>query len=136
MPIIIEHTPAENTPIVDMDAPLKQQLLAKQAEQLDKLKAQIRHLTQLKDQLEASLVETYGEGTTHSAEGWTVSVGNGRKTLDARRFQQAYPAARHPECYEVKPLPLGQLARKLGETNLTGCIQTGKPTVKVSHDDE
>lgn len=117
--------------------PAKPQTRAeKQARQLADLKAEIKRLTDLKNTIEANMLNEYAPGTTTQAGEYVISISKPRDILDKTVFKTIYPPQEHPDCYQVEPLPLSQIMRKIGEHNLAECIKPAKPVVKVSRNDE
>ena len=104
-----------------------------EARELEQIRNAIKQLNERKELLEHELVEHIGvNNSIEFGDTMTVKISDGRKTLNAKAFEAAYPPSDNPNCYQLKPLALSQLVRKFGEDALADCITTGKPTVKVA----
>lgn len=69
----------------------------------------------------------------HDYEGVTVEVHPGRRTLDAKRFEQAYPLSTATAAYYVpKPQPLSKLQKLVPGGVPEECTKTGQPWVTAS----
>ena len=107
------------------------------ASELEQIRKSINQLNEQKELLEHELVEHVGvNNSIEFGDTMTIKVSDGRKTLNAKAFESAYPPAENPNCYQLKPLALSQLVRKFGEDALADCITTGKPTVKVTTNEQ
>ena len=107
--------------------------ISEAAIELEQIRNSIKQLNNRKEKLEHELVEQVGvDNSIEFGDTMTIKISDGRKTLNAKAFEAAYPPAENPGCYQLKPLALSQLVRKFGEDALADCITTGKPTVKVS----
>lgn len=109
----------------------KARLLEAQCERLDTINTQLKQLKEEKERLEAELLDRYPVGKQSAGE-YTLTINAGRRSLDPRAFEAAYPIAQHPDYYENKPKSMSAIVRKIGEDALAGCVKTLKPTVKVS----
>lgn len=126
--------PTTTTDTTD-DTRRETRLLAAQARRLTELKTQIRALTMEKDELEDAIRATHQPGTSMNADGWTVTVSTGRKTLNQEAFTNAYPPVSHPHLYqEPKPMTMARLERELGRATLEPYTTVGKPIVSIHHD--
>lgn len=107
--------------------------ISEAAIELEQIRNSIKQLNDRKEKLEHELVEQVGvDNSIEFGDTMTIKISDGRKTLNTKAFEAAYPPAENPNCYQLKPLALSQLVRKFGEDALADCITTGKPTVKVS----
>lgn len=107
--------------------------ISEAAIELEQIRKSIKQLNDRKEQIEHELLEQVGvDNSIEFGDTMTIKISDGRKTLNAKAFENAYPPAENPNCYQLKPLALSQLVRKFGEDALADCITTGKPTVKVS----
>ncbi|OZG51746.1 hypothetical protein PSRA_0826 [Pseudoscardovia radai] len=69
----------------------------------------------------------------HDYGGVTVEVHAGRRTLDAKRFEQAYPLSAATAAYYVpKPQPLSKLQQLIPGGVPDECTKTGQPWVTAS----
>lgn len=69
----------------------------------------------------------------HDYEGVTVEVHPGRRTLDAKRFEQKFPVSAATAAYYVpKPKPLGTLQKLVPGGVPAECTKTGQPWVTAS----
>ena len=91
----------------------------------------MKKLKEEKDALEAELLDRYPIGR-QTAGGYTLTITAGRRSLDPRKFEAAYPVSDNPTYYELKPKSMSTIAKHVGEDALANCIKTTKPTVKVS----
>lgn len=74
---------------------------------------------------------------SHDYEGVTVDVHAGRRTLDAKRFEQAYPlSAATAAYYTAKPKPLGTLQKLVPGGVPDECTKTGQPWVTAAITDK
>jgi hypothetical protein len=74
---------------------------------------------------------------SHDYQGVTVDVHAGRRTLDAKRFEQLYPfteetASMYKDYYVAKPKPLGTLQKLIPGGVPDECTKTGQPWVTAS----
>ncbi|WP_190972635.1 hypothetical protein [Bifidobacterium tissieri] len=122
---------AQTTGEEQADEQRRQRLLTAQADRIAQLTEEIHARQQEVDDLKRQILDAYAPGS-YTAGRLTVKIQAGRRTLKATDFQKAYPAAEHPECYRVQPLPLSQLERKLTDTVMADYTTTGRPTVSVS----
>lgn len=113
------------------DEQLKKLLFNRQARRISILQDEIRQRQDEIDGIKAAILDTHKPGS-YRADGLKVTIKTGRKTLDARRFATAYPAAEHPGLYQLKPLPVSQLERKITEDGVRDYVTYAKPSVTVS----
>ena len=119
--------------IKEADVTARTRQISESARELEQIRKSIKQLNERKEQLERELVEQVGvDNSIEFGDTMTVKISDGRKTLNTKAFEAAYPPAKNPGCYQLKPLALSQLVRKFGEDALADCITTGNPTVKVS----
>ena len=90
----------------------------------------ISRLQEQADQVKALIMADRPAGE-YQAGTLTVKIKPGRKTLDMRRFLTEHTPADNPECYDIKPKPLSQLVRQLGEPALQDYIKTGNTMLVV-----
>lgn len=109
----------------------KAKLLEAQLARLDTINGQMKKLNEEKDALEAELLDRYPIGRQTAGE-YTLTITAGRRSLDPRKFEAAYPVSDNPTFYELKPKSMSTIAKHVGEDALANCIKTTKPTVKVS----
>lgn len=109
----------------------KAKLLEAQLARIDTINGQMKKLKEEKDALEAELLDRYPIGR-QTAGGYTLTITAGRRSLDQRKFEAAYPVSDNPTYYELKPKSMSTIAKHVGEDALANCIKTTKPTVKVS----
>ncbi len=120
-------TPDDGTTIEEMHPDFAMAL------ELEQTKKAIKQLTERKEQLERELVKHVGvNNSVEFGDAMTIKISEGRKTLNASMFEQKFPPAEHPSYYQLKPLALSQLTKRLGEDALYEVIIHGKPTVKVA----
>lgn len=113
------------------DDPAKAKLLEAQLARIDTINGQMKKLNEEKDALEAELLDRYPIGRQTAGE-YTLTITAGRRSLDPRKFEAAYPVSDNPTFYELKPKSMSTIAKHVGEDALANCIKTTKPTVKVS----
>ena len=109
----------------------KAKLLEAQLARIDTINGQMKKLNEEKDALEAELLDRYPIGRQAAGE-YTLTITAGRRSLDPRKFEAAYPVSDNPTYYELKPKSMSTIAKHVGEDALANCIKTTKPTVKVS----
>ena len=109
----------------------KAKLLEAQLARIDTINGQMKKLNEEKDALEAELLDRYPVGRQTAGE-YTLTITAGRRSLDPRKFEAAYPVSDNPTFYELKPKSMNTIAKHVGEDALANCIKTTKPTVKVS----
>lgn len=80
--------------------------------------------------LKSQLLNSYGIGV-YQAGDLKVSIQRGKRRLDTKRFQERFPVASNPKCYEVNPLSLSKLEKLVGSETLGDLIVRGKESVKV-----
>lgn len=69
----------------------------------------------------------------HDYSGVTVEVHAGRRTLDAKRFEQKFPvSAATAAYYTAKPKPLGTLQKLVPGGVPDECTKTGQPWVTAT----
>lgn len=68
----------------------------------------------------------------HDYAGVTVEVHAGRRTLDAKRFEQKFPPTEAPDCYVAKPKPLSKLQELVPGGVPDDCTKTGQPWATAS----
>ena len=108
----------------------KAKLLEAQLARIDTINGQMKKLKEEKDALEAELLDRYPVGRQTAGE-YTLTITAGRRSLDPRKFEDAYPVSDNPTFYELKPKSMSTIAKHVGEDALANCIKTTKPTVKV-----
>lgn len=108
----------------------KAKLLEAQLARIDTINGQMKKLKEEKDALEAELLDRYPIGRQTAGE-YTLTITAGRRSLDPRKFEAAYPVSDNPTFYELKPKSMSTIAKHVGEDALANCIKTTKPTVKV-----
>lgn len=108
----------------------KAKLLEAQLARIDTINGQMKKLKEEKDALEAELLDRYPVGRQTAGE-YTLTITAGRRSLDPRKFEAAYPVSDNPTFYELKPKSMSTIAKHVGEDALANCIKTTKPTVKV-----
>lgn len=69
---------------------------------------------------------------SHDYQGVTVDVHAGRRTLDAKRFEQKFPPTEAPAYYVAKPKPLSDLQELVPGGVPDECTKTGRPWVTAS----
>lgn len=70
---------------------------------------------------------------SHDYSGVTVEVHQGRRTLDAKRFEQAYPLSEETAAYyTAKPQPLSKLQKLVPGGVPAECTKTGQPWVTAT----
>ena len=117
------------------DEERRTRLIAATAEKLVAIKTQLKTLTAEKEDLERMVCELCAPGDNIQADGWRISVKPGRKTLNVKTFEQAYPAEANVNLYQMpKPLPLSQLEKELGRAQVEAYVTVGKPIVSVDHE--
>ena len=126
-PIMAEH---HRTATATGIAEQKARLLAAQARRIIELEDAIAQAKDELDTLKSSILDRWPAGR-YTADGLTVAIQPGRSMLDRKRFATAFPAARHPDCYDTAPLPLSRLEKRLGEDTVAPYVTHAKPTVKV-----
>ena len=109
----------------------KARLLEAQLARIDTINGQMKKLKEEKDSLEAELLDRYPVGRQTAGE-YTLTITAGRRSLDPRKFEAAYPVSDNPTYYELKPKSMSTIAKQIGEDALANCIKTTKPTVKVT----
>lgn len=110
-------------------------LFAAQARRLATLKEQKKQIEEEIGELEQAIIAQHGEGV-HTAGGYQVTVSNGIRTLDTRKFTSAFPPDRYPGLYETKPLAYGKASKLVGEPALAACVRTGKPQIRLTKADK
>ena len=80
--------------------------------------------------LKSQLLNSYDIGV-YQAGDLKVSIQRGKRRLDTKRFQERFPVASNPKCYEVNPLSLSKLEKLVGSETLGDLIVCGKESVKV-----
>ncbi|ATU19592.1 hypothetical protein [Bifidobacterium choerinum] len=110
-------------------------LFAAQARRLATLKEQKKQIEEEIGELEQAIIAQHGEGV-HKAGGYQVTVSNGIRTLDTRKFTSAFPPDRYPGLYETKPLAYGKASKLVGEPALAACVRTGKPQIRLKKSDK
>lgn len=130
-----EHIVDTNStqPVEDLLA--KANLLEAQCARIDTINSQIKALENEKKALEAELLDRYPIGRQTAGE-YTLTITAGRRSLDPRKFEAAYPVSDNPTYYELKPKSMSTIAKHVGEDALANCIKTTKPTVKVSANEQ
>lgn len=113
----------------------KAKLLEAQLARIDTINGQMKKLKEEKDALEAELLDRYPIGR-QTAGGYTLTITTGRRSIDPRKFEAAYPVSDNPTYYELKPKSMSTIAKHVGEDALANCIKTTKPTVKVSANEQ
>lgn len=108
----------------------KAKLLEAQLARIDTINGQMKKLKEEKDALEAELLDRYPVGRQTAGE-YTLTITAGRRSLDPRKFEAAYPVSDNPTFYELKPKSMSTIAKHVGEDALANCIKATKPTVKV-----
>lgn len=68
----------------------------------------------------------------HDYAGVTVEVHAGRRTLDAKRFEQKFPPTEAPDYYVAKPKPLSKLQELVPGGVPDDCTKTGQPWATAS----
>lgn len=109
----------------------KAKLLEAQLARIDTINGQMKKLKEEKDALEAELLDRYPVGRQTAGE-YTLTITAGRRSLDPRKFEAAYPVSDNPTFYELKPKSMSTIAKHVGEDALANCIKTTKPIAKVS----
>lgn len=115
---------------------------AEEAAKTDEAGALARRLLSLQEQAKAIDEERQTIGRrlaklqttkSHDYEGVTVEVHAGRRTLDAKRFEQAYPLSAATAAYYVpKPQPLSKLQKLIPGGVPDEYTKTGQPWVTAS----
>lgn len=80
--------------------------------------------------LKSQLLNSYDIGV-YQAGDLKVSIQRGKRRLDTKRFQERFPVASNPKCYEVSPLSLSKLEKLVGSETLGDLIVRSKESVKV-----
>lgn len=80
--------------------------------------------------LKSQLLNSYDIGV-YQAGDLKVSIQRGKRRLDTKRFQERFPVASNPKCYEVSPLSLSKLEKLVGSETLGDLIVRGRESVKV-----
>lgn len=121
------HTDAEATSIDEAGGLARRLLfLQEQAKAIDEERQTIgRRLAALQSTQE------------HDYEGVTVEVHPGRRTLDTKRFEQAFPlSVENAAYYTAKPQPLSKLQKLVPGGVPDECTKTGQPWVTATVTDK
>lgn len=113
------------------DEDRRMRLLAAQARRITVLQEEIRTRQDELDGLKTQILDQWAPGS-YEADGLDVQVREGRRSVNANRFQKAFPAKAYPECYQLKPLPLSKLEKVLTERAMRPFTSIAKPTVVVA----
>lgn len=113
------------------DAKLRQCLFEEQARRIAVLQAEIQERQEEMDMLKTLILDSHPAGSYRAGD-LRVQVKPGSRRVDGRRFELAYPATLHPDCYQLKPKQLSQLEKILTTDKVRGYMVSGKPTVVVS----
>ena len=113
------------------DEGLRQGLYEAQAARIVELQAEIASRQEEIDNLKSLILDSHPVGT-YQAGNLKVQVKPGARRINAGTFEKAYPAAKYPRAYQLKPRPLSQLEKLLTADAVSGYMVSGKPTVVVS----
>lgn len=108
----------------------KQEQLEEIAKRIAVLQDEIAVRSEEVADLKARLLAGYDIGQ-YQAGDLKVSIQRGKRQLDTKRFQERFPIASNPKCYEIKPLSLSRLEKLVGSETLGDLIVRGKESVKV-----
>ncbi len=104
-------------------------LLARQAARIAALQVDIKRVQDEIDSLKTQILDAWPVGS-YEAGDLKVQVKLGNQRLDAKRFAEAYPAARNPTLYKIAP-DVSAARKALGEMALEPLMKRDKSSVVV-----
>lgn len=103
--------------------------LADQAKRIMRLQASIEREQREVADIKAHILDQWPAGN-YDADGLKVSVIEGRRTLNTRKFEELFPAQNNPTLYNVKPKSLARIQSILG-SQVEECVSRTAPAVSV-----
>lgn len=120
-------------PTIDVSIPSiddqKHALLTRQAARIAALQVDIKRAQDEIDSLKTQILDAWPVGS-YEAGDLRVQVKLGNQRLDAKRFAEAYPAARNPTFYKIAP-DVSAARKALGEMALEPLMKRDKSSVVV-----